>query len=101
MRISVKRLGGYTGFEDSAELDTNEIDETTASEVEQLVHSAQFFDLSKTPWPEDIGADLVRYEIAVLGDQRGNTVAFADDGSPDKATLRTLAERIMAIGRQQ
>ena len=99
MRITVKRVGGYAGLEDMAQLDTSEVDPASASEVEQLVDGARFFDLPENPWPEDVGADLIRYDIVVAGDEREHTVAFLDDGNPEKAALRTLAERVLALGR--
>jgi len=99
MKISVTRSGGYAGLEETATVDTDHADPAVSSEIEELARNAAIFDISQEDLGEEpIGADLARYEISVHEGGRHRVIAFQDDGSPAKAPLRTLAERIITIG---
>src|SRR6059036_581528 len=98
MKIKVKQSGGYAGTEDEAEIDTQELPAPDASRLGEMVEEANFFDIAEET-DESAGADMIRYEITVSNPRGQHTVSFHDDGSPDKAPLKRLADSVRGLQR--
>jgi hypothetical protein len=98
MKVSIKRGGGFAGIsEEIASLDTATLNQAAASEVENLVRSANFFDLPSSPPGQRVGADFLKYEVTVTDAGRQHTLIFNDDGAPTTARLREFVERVAKL----
>jgi hypothetical protein len=94
MIISINQSGGYAGVNQNlATIDTTRLNAATARQIEQLVQQLTFFHLPEKV-TEQVGADMLRYEITVEDINRRHTVIFDDDGSPQTAQLRQLVNLV-------
>jgi hypothetical protein len=96
VQITIARSGGYAGTVDEpVTVDTTQLDEATAKEIEDLVKNSGFFALPAQAG--GAGADLFRHEVAITDDSgRTHVVTFVDDGSPETQSLRRLVETVSA-----
>lgn len=98
MKISVKQSGGFAGLtEKIADLDTAQMDVTSAQHVEQAVQNLGFFNLPNTISGGGIGADFFQYEITVTEGERQHTVIFHDDDTPVTVPLRRFVEILIKL----
>jgi len=101
MKITVTRSGGFAGIvEDLLTVDTEELDESVAEEVQQLVSKAGLFSLPDFVSGEAVGADYQRYEIEAAEGEVRHRVQFQDDESPETAPLRRLVDDLRALARR-
>src|SRR5215212_7330867 len=92
MKVTIRRTGGFAGFDDSRDIDTAHIDSTAANDIESIVKSIGFFDLPAFVSSDTIGADLLHYEVTIIDDDRRHTVAFNYDDSNKSAPLNKLVD---------
>jgi hypothetical protein len=73
--------GGFVylpGQSEPVTLDTDDLPESEAGELERLVEAAGFFGLPETSPPPRGAADYLRYTISVTGQGRSHTVRLTD-----------------------
>jgi hypothetical protein len=98
MTISINQSGGFAGISQPvATIDTNQLDRTTARQLEQLIQETDFFRLPEKV-TQQVGADMLVYEITVEDANRRHTVTFDDDGSPQTSQLRQLVNLVRQAG---
>jgi hypothetical protein len=82
MRIQYKREGGlayFPGLSRPVRIDTGHLSKEEAQELERLVESAGFFDISPPPPPQHGGAaDAFQYTITVESGGKQHTVQVSD-----------------------
>ena len=81
MRVRFKMDGGFVYLPARSEpttIDTEELPEEEAKELERLIEAAGFFDLPETSAPPRGGADYLRYTISVTTPERSHTVHLTD-----------------------
>ena len=94
MKIVVKQQGGFTGIERVvAEVDTRNLGEEKAEQLEKVVNDLDFFGNSLKKQAET-GADLMQYEITISEASRKKTVVFTDH--PD-AKAGSTAQKLRAL----
>ena len=99
MKIAVKQSGGFAGeVKELLQLDTAQSAPSVGQQVEQILRDAEFFDLPAVV-QGDVGADFLRYEIAVTDSGGQHTVSFQDDGGPKTAALKKLLESLLKLRR--
>ena len=93
LHIELTRSGGYAGLTTKlGELDTAELTETEAREIEELVRKADVPALAAAPPMRGGGADRFQYELTVEGPDGRHELAMSEDRIPDQ--LRPLIERL-------
>jgi len=74
-------------------IDTDELPEEEASELERLIEAAGFFDLPETSAVPRGAADYLRYTISVASPEQSHTVHFTDPiEDPDLQALVEFLE---------
>ena len=82
MKIAVKQSGGFAGeVKELLQLDTAQSEPSVAQQVEQIIRDGKFFDLPAVV-QGDVGADFLRYEIAVTDSGGQHTVVFKTTAAP-------------------
>lgn len=97
MLIKIERTGGFTGMRMQTTIDTETLPSEQASELEQLVNAASFFELPARVSTPLSGADRFHYKICIESEGRKHTVETNDEVAPN--TLRPLLRRLMALAR--
>ena len=93
LRIELTRSGGYAGLTTKlGELDTTELPETEAREIEELVRSADVPKLAAASPMRGKGADRFQYDLTVEGPEGRHELAMSEDAIP--AELRPLIDRL-------
>ena len=97
MKISYRRTGGFAGMVMTFDIDTNILPAEETEEFEELVDSADFFDL-----PEEIPstapyADQFQYELTVETGRREHTITVGDSAVPEE--LWPLLNKIRVFSR--
>lgn len=59
-------------------LDTGDLPEEEANELERLIEAAGFFELPETSLPPRGAADYIRYTISVMRPEHSHTVHLTD-----------------------
>jgi hypothetical protein len=81
MRVRFKMDGGLLYLPARSEpttIDTDDLPEGEARELERLIEAAGFFDLPETSSPPRGGADYLRYTVSVTTPERSHTVHLTD-----------------------
>jgi hypothetical protein len=99
MIVSFERSGGFTGRELKIGFNSEELPEADRNQLEQLVNSADFFDLPKEIEPARPGADVFQFTITVEDGRRTHTVAFEQTATPKslQPLLQWLQNRARAL----
>ena len=96
MRVQFKMDGGFAYLPDRVApvtIDTDELPEEEASELERLIEAAGFFDLPETSAVPRGAADYLRYTISVASPEQSHTVHFTDPiEDPDLQALVEFLE---------
>jgi Emfourin len=93
LRIELTRSGGYAGLTTKlGELDTAELPESEARELEELVRTANVPALAVASPIRGGGADRFQYELTIEGPDGRHELAISEDRIPDE--LRPLIERL-------
>jgi hypothetical protein len=94
MKIEVKRSGGFAGITTTFLVDEKLVTSAEASQLEELVNRAGFFDLSSKS-PGRHGADYYTYDITIEMSGKRHTVKATDITISD--SLRSIVNRVMQI----
>jgi hypothetical protein len=90
VKVELRRSGGFAGIaQEPVEIDTDLLPAADRDALEARVRGA----LAEGA-PEVVGADLPRVELAVVDGEGTHELAWADDGGPATASLRTLADHV-------
>ena len=101
MRVRFKIDGGFVYLPARSEpttIDTDELSEEEAKELERLIEAAGFFQLPETSSPPRGAADYRRYTISVTIPERGHTVQLTDP--IEDPHLLALVEYLEAKARE-
>ena len=91
MIVTIRTSGGFAGLTETiGPVDTAGLDHILAREIEMTLSSPSL--ASRSNADEEIGSDLIRYEIEIKDGAQTRVVRFADDGSPAGAPLRRVIE---------
>lgn len=96
MLIQFERTGGFAGLKMAFMLNTETLSSAEACKLDELVESAQFFDLpTKFPSPKN-GADYFMYKVTVEKDGRKHTVDVSEPEVPEslRPLLQYLSKKI-------
>jgi hypothetical protein len=100
MRIRFKMDGGFVYLPARSEpvtIDTEDLPEEEANEVERLVEAAGFFELPETIPPPPGAADYLQYTILVTSSEHSHTVQLTD--LIEDPALQALVEYLEAKAR--
>ena len=101
MRVRFKMDDGFVYLPARSEpttIDTEELPEEEAKELQRLIEAAGFFELPQTSSPPRGAADYLRYTISVMTPERSNTVHLTDPiEDPD---IQALVEYLEAKARE-
>ena len=98
LRIELTRSGGYAGLTKKlGELDTAELPEDEAREIEELVRKAGAPALAQASPMQGRGADRFQYELTIEGPDGRHELVMSEDKVPDE--LRALMDRLKGGGR--
>jgi hypothetical protein len=93
LRIELTRSGGYAGLTTKlGELDTAELPENEAREIEELVRSADVPTLAAASPMRGGGADRFQYDLVVEASDGTHELAMSEDAIPTE--LRPLIDRL-------
>ncbi len=97
MRICVLRTGGFTGIPMRAEVDTHSLDPEDRESLEELVNSANFFDLPEQIQSHGRGADRFNYKITLNKDEQSHTIELSEANMPED--LQALVQQVTLLAR--
>jgi hypothetical protein len=98
LRIELTRSGGFAGLSSKlGELDTSELPEPEAREIEALVEKANMLQLLADSPIKGKGADRFQYHLAIEDESGRRELTVSEDQIPD--ALRSLVDRVKAAGR--
>jgi hypothetical protein len=79
MKIYFEQSGGFTGIDNNILIDSNSLDTEEASELQQLLDNANFFDLPSEPAAPLHGADYLEYKITIeTNDNKQHSIKTTD-----------------------
>ncbi|MGH9281438.1 MAG: protealysin inhibitor emfourin [Acidimicrobiales bacterium] len=96
-RVSFERSGGFGGVTLSKELDTKELDEDEAAQLEALLDRVDF-DAAPGPAPRG-GADRFQYDLTVERGGRRHTLTRSEGQLTPE--LKELVERLQDLARRR
>ncbi len=83
MKVSFRQSGGFAGLIRGVDLDTTQMDEDAAQELEALVSASGFVGHKKAR--THAARDLVQYEIKIEQDEHVSKCSFDDKTVPPDA----------------
>ena len=97
LRIELTRSGGFAGLTSQlGELDTSELPEEEAREIEAMVERANVPKLLAAGPVKGKGADRFQYDLAIEDESGRHELTVSEDQMPDE--LRQLVDRVKAAG---
>lgn len=96
MKIVAKKSGGFSGAMETYPIDSEILTAAQQSALRQQMDQLDFFNADTDLSPDAVGADMTRWQIAVIDDAREHTVSFVEDGSVESAPWQAFAENIQA-----
>jgi hypothetical protein len=97
LRIELTRSGGFAGLTTKlGELDTTELPEVEARELEAMVQKADVAKLASASPIKGKGADRFQYHLAVEDEAGRHELTVSEDRLPEE--LRPLVDRMKAAG---
>jgi hypothetical protein len=95
LRIELTRSGGYAGITTKlGELDTTELPDGDAREIEELIRSADVPALEEASPMRGEGADRFQYDLVIEDDKGRRELTMSEDKIPNE--LRPLIDRLRA-----
>jgi hypothetical protein len=99
MRISFERSGGFAGMIMSTTVDTANLPANEASQLQQLVEVADFFNLATVISSPNAQYDRFQYRVTVEDNDKQHTVTVSESGIP--ATLAPLIDWLTAAAKRR
>ncbi|MGH9177172.1 MAG: protealysin inhibitor emfourin [Acidimicrobiales bacterium] len=97
-RVNFQRSGGFGGVTLSKDIDTSELAEDEAAELEQLLDRVDFT-ADPAPQPRGGGADRFQYDLTVeRGGERYQLTCGEAQLTPE---LKELVDRLQAMARRR
>jgi hypothetical protein len=97
LRIELTRSGGFAGLTSKlGELDTSELPEAEARDIDAMVEKANVPKLLAASPIRGKGADRFQYHLAIEDESGRRELTFSEDQIPD--ALRALVDRVRASG---
>ena len=97
LRIELTRSGGFAGLTSKlGELDTSELPEAEAREIEVMVEKADVPKLVAASPARGKGADRFQYHLAIEDESGRRELTVSEDQMPEP--LRPLVDRVRAAG---
>ncbi|MEB3358035.1 MAG: protealysin inhibitor emfourin [Synechococcales bacterium] len=90
MKIRFRQTGGFAGLSQSAELDTSQLPPTEATQIEQLVDQASFWEMR--PPQRQIFPDQEQYSVTIESEGRSRTLHMGRSKIPP--ALKPLIDRL-------
>ena len=97
MKISYQRTGGFAGMVMSHEFDSHTLSPKEMDELEQLVDTADFFDLPPKISAETPVTDQFHYTLTVETDEQQHSIEVGDAAAPEK--LKPLLNKLRELSR--
>ena len=99
MRLALSRFGGLIGTAGpTVTVDTDSLDNDSASRLRNLLDRAAFFELPDEIESPRATPDAVGYELTVTDGEREKSVSFDYQSAPEP--LRQLANAVRAAARK-
>ena len=100
MKIHFERSGGFTGIPVVAEIESQALAAEEAQHLQELVRTADFFDLpAQPPASPAPGADQFQYKITVEDAGQCHTVETTDSAAT--SDLRPLLNHLTLLARRR
>ncbi|MDJ0735853.1 MAG: hypothetical protein QNJ47_17620 [Nostocaceae cyanobacterium] len=99
MKIDFERSGGFAGISLTYSVDTESISENEAYELQQMITTANFFNLPAKIAASPSGADQFNYKITVENEGQQYTVETGDMSAPP--TLQPLLQKLNQKARSR
>jgi hypothetical protein len=97
LRIELTRSGGFAGLTSKlGELDTSELPEAEARDIEAMVEKANVPKLLAASPIRGKGADRFQFHLAIEDESGRRELTFSEDQIPD--ALQALVDRVRAAG---
>jgi hypothetical protein len=96
MEIILERSGGVAGLRRTYRLDTNNLPEEQARQVEELVKQCQSFTIPPSS-PSGEGADRFQYRLNITSEESSHTIDLSEPASPN---LQALIKIVSELGSQ-
>jgi hypothetical protein len=98
MRVSCKKTGGVAGLKISAEVDSEQLSQSQAHKMKELVDRAKLFDQAAKPGGKPT-PDQFQYEITV--EDQGKTHSFVTNDATASDELLDLLDWLFDTARKQ
>ncbi len=92
MKIEFQRSGGFAGMSLSCSVDTESLPQNEAYELQQMVKTANFFNLPAKIAASPSGADQFNYTVTVEDEGQTYTVETGDMSAPPN--LQPLLQKL-------
>jgi hypothetical protein len=98
MRATLVRTGGFAGIRLTTKVDTDSLKEDERKQLQQLIESADFFNLPASLLSASPQPDRFQYTLTIEDANRTHTVTMAETSLP--ATVRPLTDWLSRMGRR-
>lgn len=95
--IRFQRSGGFTGLTLKAVIDTAQLDHQTRQDVEELVDSSNFFEISVEAARDDPGVDRIHYLIWIKRGAQQRQIETSEGKLPEPC--RPLVRKLSLLAR--
>jgi hypothetical protein len=100
MRVIVRRSGGFAGTAETLhDIDTDNLDAASATEVENLVQTLDAAARTDGAQAQPVGADFIKYEVTLSDGQGQRTLSIIDDNSPRLDPVYSLLNYLSTLPR--
>jgi hypothetical protein len=96
MRVQFERSGGFAGMRAEATIDSDDLSQAQARELQDMVSAANFFSLP-SKMEDSSGADRFQYRVTIESEGQRHTVECGEESAPE--SLRRLLEYITRLAR--
>ena len=98
MKIQVQQTGGFAGLTQTLfDADTARLDSKKAARVEHLIADLEAVFLSGGNAAPPVGADLLKFELALTDERGRRTLAITDNGSQSIEPVRRLLGQLSQL----
>ena len=97
MRIDLTRSGGLAAIDQTTAVETDELPEADARELQNLVEEIDFADLAERSPIRGRGADRFQYDVVVSDQGKRRAITVGEDAAPPE--LRALIDWLLASGK--
>jgi hypothetical protein len=98
MIVHFERTGGFSAIPLRVVIDTDTLEPADRAELQQLVESADFFNLPATVSVQAGGADRFHYDLTI---EAAGHIHHVQTGEAVTGALGTLIERVSALARNR